>query len=186
MPREPKRLFAVTREGLYAVTAAGAAGTFGPYTLQVHDCRRHQRRRHRSTAWTPDLIAAAQGSNEGEAGYLLAADLDGNGGVEAADSLILARNYGFRANAAPQANPDLEPVLTHVDLGVRIPLDSVLIDLDGDSVVFQLAGAEHGARRCWRDNGRFVLFVPEARLQRSGQRVGDGRRRLQRLRRRRS
>jgi YD repeat-containing protein len=153
-------LFAVTREGLYAVTVGSIAGTSGGYTLQV------QIAGDINGDGTVDgldtgLMAAAQGSREGDAGYLLAADLDGNGVIESADSLILARNYGFRANAAPQANPDLEPVLTHVDLGVRIPLDSALIDLDGDSIVFQLAGADRGTAALGAD-GRFVLFVPEA------------------------
>ena len=60
-----------------------------------------------STASTAPLMAGGPGHRRGPAGYVFAADLDGSGVIDATDTQILARNYGFRANRAPQANPAL-------------------------------------------------------------------------------
>ncbi len=85
--------------------------------------------------------------------------MDGSGVIDSADTQILARNYGFAANLGPQPNPALATLLTHVDLVLRIPLDSAVIDPDGDRVVYQLVGVDHGTATLSAD-GRFVLFVP--------------------------
>src|SRR5207244_3137926 len=70
--------------------------------------------------------------------------LDGNGVIDASDTQILARNYGFLSNRPPQPNPALGPFLTHVDLPVAVPLDNALIDPDGDGAFYQLVGATGG------------------------------------------
>src|SRR5262249_23742346 len=81
-------LFAVTREGLYQVAVGGAPGTAGGYELLIFvagDVNSDGLVDGLDSA----LMAGAQGTHEGDAGYVFAADLDGNGAINAADAQVL-------------------------------------------------------------------------------------------------
>ncbi len=151
-------LFAIPREGLYHIVLSGAPGTSGNYAVEINVAGDLNADGF-IDGLDSTIMADAQGSSEGQPGYVFAADLDGSGVIDATDSQVLARNYGFRANLAPTANPDFPAVMTHVDLAVPVALGDAVIDPDGDTVIYQLVSATGGTATLSPD-GRTVLFTP--------------------------
>ena len=128
-------------------------------------------------------LAAALGTVAGEPGYLAAADLDGDGQVDAADSHLLVREPRFLAQ--PGAGRSARGSgFTHVDLETAIRVASFLTDPEGDRLTFRIVSALHGTARLSGD-GSEVLFTPDARLRRPRLLRGRRRRRILAVRRRR-
>jgi len=152
-------LFALDREGLYQIVVHGTPGTAGDYTLQVQiagDINADGIVDGLDSA----AMAAAQGTSAGQPGYVPAADLDGSGTIDSTDTQILARNYDFHANQAPQARTGITPPMTHVDLTLQVPVDQIMVDPDGDPLFLQILSTQHGTAQLSPD-GKFLRFVPE-------------------------
>ena len=90
------------------------------------------------------ILADAQGTRRGDVGYVPAADLDGSGLIDAADTRLLMQNYGFIANLEPCIQLPLPSPVTHLDLSLAIDLSSVALDPDGDPVWYRVVAAGHG------------------------------------------
>ncbi|MES2205594.1 MAG: putative Ig domain-containing protein [Pseudomonadota bacterium] len=89
-----------------------------------------------------------------------AADIDGNGQMEAADRQILYANYGWKANQAPVIASVLPETKTHTDLSTNIDLHTIADDLEGDSVFWKVLSTTHGTAKLSSD-GQTLWFTPE-------------------------
>ena len=141
-------LFAMEEEGLYQLGVSGTGS--GAYELRV------------SAAGDLDVNGVIDGADSalvstGQAQY----DIDGDGANDLTDTQVVIANYGFLRNGAPQLNPALLPVLTHVDLGVGINLAQVASDPDGDAVYYRIVAANHGTAAL-SASGQSLMFMPES------------------------
>ena len=160
LPDRVDALYAVDRAGLFPILLTAQGATAGEYELQVWvagdlqsdgivDGRDSQ------------LLADAQGTQFGEAAYRFAADLDGNGRIDRNDALILVHNYGFFANQAPEPISSQLTRMTYTDLELRVALDSLLRDPDGDPLLVEILQVEQG--QAWLSaDGRRLSFLPAA------------------------
>src|SRR5262249_15878031 len=98
-------------------------------------------------------------SHAGESAYVVAADTNRDGVLDAVDVQILGSNFGFTANRPPVVTP--ATVRTHVDMEVAIPLASLAADPGRDGVVFRIVSSQNGTSHLSGD-GQSVLFVPAA------------------------
>ena len=122
-------LFVVTKPGLYVLRVAGAnAATSGLYELRV-DVAGDIQGDARVDGLDSQLMASALGSSSGDAGYLFAADSDGDGHVTVADRQVLISNYGF-IGIRPL---NTQPFGTGDPTVGREPPDRPVFDLEPDS-----------------------------------------------------
>lgn len=150
-------LFAIDRAGLYQIAFRGTPSTSGDYQFEL-SIAGDINGDGLVDGLDSQLLAAVQGTSEGQPSYVLAADLDGSGTIDRTDSQILIRNYGFVGNSAPVMKP--ASYLTHPELEIAIPLEELAADEDGASLLFRILAADHGAAAMSSD-GRTVSFLPD-------------------------
>ncbi|MFC1783851.1 Ig-like domain-containing protein, partial [Planctomycetota bacterium] len=154
-------LFPVEAHGLYLLSIAGInESTSGDYELQISiagdinvdgliDGIDNQ------------ILNDAQGTSEGQAGYLFEADLDGSGVIDITDTQVLIKNYGFIANQAPVISAEIPETLTHKDLQVTIDLSDIAFDPDGDRIFYRIASTTNGITKFSTD-GQLAIFTPDS------------------------
>ena len=153
-------VFEIDHEGLYVLAVAGAnALTAGDYELDL-SIAGDVNADGQVNGLDSERLAAAQGSQRGDAEYDAAADLDGDGDVDPNDTLLLTWNYGFVMNRPPEVNAALPDVMTHEDLPGWFALSSIATDPDGDPLSYRLVGATHGMAAL-SPTGDGVIFTPE-------------------------
>ncbi|MBY0457043.1 MAG: putative Ig domain-containing protein, partial [Gemmataceae bacterium] len=149
-------VFAVTREGLYAVEVTGAGGAAGGYRLSVKilgDVNGDGS----VNGVDGQLLSAALGTSAGQPGYSPDADLNRDGAVNALDQSLQAGNFGFAPNRAPVIAPTT--VLTHVDLPATTPLSQLVTDPEDDRTYFRVVGLSNGTATLSAD-GRSLTYTP--------------------------
>ena len=78
----------------------------------------------------------------GDGNFDAAADIDGNGSVDASDREFLNSTFGSATNQAPTANAS--NLTTHINLPVRIPLTDFASDPEADRLSYQILGSSNG------------------------------------------
>ncbi|MEI7465867.1 MAG: putative Ig domain-containing protein, partial [Burkholderiales bacterium] len=142
-------LFRVDAAGLKRLTI-GAAGA-GSYRLRLAaagDLNGDQRVDGSDAA----LMAQARSG-----GSVAGADIDRDGDVDSADSLLLYAQLGFTPNQAPVVQA--ASFRTHVDLSTERSLASLLSDPENDSLSLRIVRSENGSATVTAD-GRTLLFKP--------------------------
>jgi len=152
-------LFTIDAGGLYVldVTAGGAAGA-GNFTMQV-TLGGDVNSDGAVDGIDDAAMTVAMGASVGDGTYNAAADVDGDGTVDAADRQYLNTSYGFVANHAPAAADT--GVMTHVDLPMAVDLSTFATDAEGDRLYTVISGAINGTVDLSL-NGQILTFTPAA------------------------
>jgi YD repeat-containing protein len=139
-------IYSLAQENLYQLAVEGEGA--GAYKLAV------------SIAGDVNLDGYVDGV-DGEllAGGGLQYDINGDGNHDQSDTQLLLANFGFVANAAPEFSAELETPLTHQDLAVKVQLNEIASDPDGDSVYFRVTSTSNGVATLSPD-GRVLTFTP--------------------------
>ncbi|TVS20372.1 MAG: hypothetical protein EA424_04310, partial [Planctomycetaceae bacterium] len=104
------------------------------------------------------LQTAALGSVLGESAYLIGADANRDGVINAADVQLLGGNFGFVANRPPSVLG--ASFRTYEDLEITIPLDDLAFDPEDDPLYFRVVTSSNGTASLTPD-GRAVRFFPD-------------------------
>ncbi|MFH1842062.1 MAG: Ig-like domain-containing protein, partial [bacterium] len=141
-------LFAVEHEGLYRLSVAGASGS-GSYQLAL------------SAGGDVNLDGRVDGVDSAivqSAG--VGSDVTGDGVTDASDRQVMYANYGFLQNQGPQLAATLPSVLTHQDLPVKVDLDEIATDPDGDNIFYRIISADNGAASLGPGGDSLWWFTP--------------------------
>jgi hypothetical protein len=150
-------LFAVDLDGLHLLEIAGAdSATAGDYVLNLFiagDINSDGIVDGSDAQYQSDSL----GSSAGDPEYLVDADLDRSGTVNATDLQILNANTGYVVNRPPVLT--VTDLTTHIDLTVTADLGGLGTDPEDDSLFYRLDGATNGEVALSPD-GRSVIFTP--------------------------
>ncbi len=152
-------LFKIDAAGLRLLRIAGVdAASAGGYSIEFFiagDANRDAKVDGVDAA----LLEAANGSVAGQPDYKAAIDFNRDGRIDSTDRQLLFQDVGYAANLAPTVATST--FLTHKDLSVVIPVQSLISDPEGDIVFFHITGVTHGTARLSGD-GLSVIFTPDA------------------------
>ncbi len=151
-------LYSFSTPGVYTFTLQGLANTAGSFSLSTFvagDVLAH----NQVTGADETALIAALGKTKGSTGYILAADINRDGVIDATDQTFLESNLGFVALQPPVATASTTTITAYPGVTTTIDLGALVSDPNGLPLAIAITGVTGGTVRPGGTSHTF-LFTP--------------------------